>query len=331
MLPGRFPLRGQALNATNHELITRAALGRLPPEFPLFKSQLDGIVFGNLVSDANLGSSGVHFDNCAFREGLARIANCWRLIESEKDRFSQRSLKAFGGLLHTTQDFYAHSNWVELRQLESPLSLWDQDMASLPAGILSGTILHEEPKHCAPDTPDHNLVNKDAAFSEQGKKVVSEGPNRGKSFFELAFEGAVDASIRQLGRFVSGVECYRVATRTGNSLFSGTDAEVFIILHGGIKDTGIMRLNNAGANDFERGKTDTFLVGTAAYIGQLEKITVGYGVGPEAGMLPGWYLDEVVVERLDNEGSWKFKCGRWLAKGEGDQKTVVELKPEQAP
>jgi hypothetical protein len=308
----------------NHELVTRAALSRLPPEFPLFKRQTDLVVFGNLVSDANLGSSGVHFDNCAFPEGSGRVANCWRLIESEADRFSERALKAFGGLLHTTQDFYAHSNWIELHK-SSPIPIWDQAPSSLPAGMFSGTIIQEEPKRCSDGTPGHDELNKDTDGSEEGKKKVAGGPNDGKTYFELAFGAAVDASVLQLDRFLSGVVCYRVTTRTGQSLFSGTDAEVFVVLHGAGMETGKIRLNNLGANDFERGKTDTFLVAAAGEPGELEKITIGFDVGPEAGAFPGWYLAEVVVERLDGAGSWKFKCGRWLAKDEGDGKTVVEL------
>jgi hypothetical protein len=286
-------------------------------------------VLGNLLSDANIGSSGVHCDNCAFAEGAARVANCWRAISAEKDRFSARSLRAFGGLLHTTQDFYAHSNWVELHKARSPVLLWDQGISSLPAGILSGTILQEEPKHCAPGTPDHNLVNKDADFSPQGRKIVSEGPNKGKSFFELAFEAAVEASVLQVERFVEGVECYRVITKTGDSLFSGTDAQVFVVLHGGGHDTGRMALNNPFGNDFERGQTDTFLVGTTAPVGDVDKVTIGFEA--EAGVFPGWYLEEVGIERMGGQAPRKFKCGRWLAKNEGDGRTVVELALAPAP
>jgi len=325
------------LNTQNHELITRAALARLPPECPLFKGQQDAVVLGNILSDANLGSSGVHFDNCTFAEGAARIAACWRAIEAESDRFSARSLRAFGGLLHTTQDFYAHSNWVEVHKARSPILLWDQDPSSLPAGMLSGTVLHAEPKRCSPGTPDHILVNKDSSFSEQGRKVVSEGPNKGKSFFELAFEAAVEASVLQVERFVEGVECYRVVTKTGDSLFSGTDAHVFVVLHGGGNDTGRIFLDNPGVDDFERGRTDSFLVGTTAPIKDVEKLTIGFEA--EAGVFPGWFLEEVTVEctgaRVDGCAGGpepkRFKCARWLARNKGDGKTVVELSPKPAP
>ena len=310
----------------NHDLITRSAFGRLPPEYPLFKRQIDAVVLGNLLSDANLASSGVHYDNCAFSEGSARIASCWAGISSEADRFSQRALQAFGGLLHTTQDFYSHSNWVELHKLVSPIPLWDLAVGSLPAGVFSGTVIQAEPKKCGPGTPDHDDLNKDDDRSDEGKRVVDGGPNDGKTYYELAFQAAVEASARQLERFVSGVACYRITTRTGPSLFSGTDAQVFIVLEGGGRKTGRMRLNNPGENDFERGNIDTFLVGTTVGLDQVEKITIGYET--ESGAFPGWYLEDVVVERVDEDGRWKFRCGRWLAKGEGDGKTILELGAE---
>jgi len=322
------------LNTQNHELITRSAIARLPAGFPLSEGQQDAVVMGNILSDANLGSSGVHCDNCAFAEGAARIRACRRAIESEPDRFGVRSLRAFGGLLHTVQDFYAHSNWIELHKGLSEMPLWDWDQSTLPGGILSGTILQEEPKRCSQGTPDHILVNKDSISSEQGKKVVSEGPNKGKTFFELAFEAAVEASILRVNELVLGVECFRITTRTGESLFSGTDAQVFIILHGREKDTGRILLDNPGIDDFERGRTDTFIVGTTAGIGDIERITIGFEA--EEGLFPGWHLEEVVVEeasgRVDEDmsgrGAKRFRCGRWLARNKGDGKTVVELRPE---
>jgi len=270
----------------------------------------------------------VHCDNCAFPEAAARVASCWKAIGSASDRFSARSLRALGGLLHTTQDFYSHSNWVELHEGMSPLPVWDLDPASLPEGIFSGTMDVEEPRRCVPGAPDHDRLNKDTARSEQGRRTVAAGPNAGKTYFELAFEAAVEASARQAARFVEGVECYRVSTKTGDCLFAGTDAQMFIVLHGGGRDSGRMGLGNVGRNDFERGRTDEFIVGTEARIGEVERVTIGYEAGPEAGALPGWYLEEVTVERTGGGGPRRFRVGRWLARNEGDGKTVVELRAQ---
>lgn len=57
-----------------------------------------------------------HFDNCSIAESFDEIrANYGKLLDAldpAQYRHSD-SLKLFGRILHTMQDFYAHSNWVE--------------------------------------------------------------------------------------------------------------------------------------------------------------------------------------------------------------------------
>lgn len=69
---------------------------------------------------------------------------------------------------------------------------------------------------------------------------------------------------------------YKVSVHTGDKRGAGTDANVFVILHGESGDTGKRKLEGAG-NNFERGKVDVFGV-EAIDIGELTKITIGHGV-----------------------------------------------------
>lgn len=58
------------------------------------------------------------------------------------------------------------------------------------------------------------------------------------------------------------------------SLVIGTDANVYIILHGEKGDTGKRKLESGG-NNFERAKSDVF--GIEAFdVGELTKITIGH-------------------------------------------------------
>jgi lipoxygenase homology domain-containing protein 1 len=103
---------------------------------------------------------------------------------------------------------------------------------------------------------------------------------------------------------------YRVTVRTGDKRGAGTDANVFVILHGPDGDTGKRNLESAG-NNFERGNADVF--GIEAFdVGELTKITIGHD---GSGFGSGWFLDNVVVrdETLHNK-EYKFQCGRWLDK-----------------
>ncbi len=72
--------------------------------------RIDGIFTGLL------GHPEYHFDDNKFEESWAYIENQHQLISkilSENDNV-EKAWKAFGRLLHVVQDFYSHSNYVEL-------------------------------------------------------------------------------------------------------------------------------------------------------------------------------------------------------------------------
>lgn len=70
-----------------------------------------------LVNLEEFSSPPSHFDNEAFTEGSRLIAN---LLDDARTKLMSDSLSvtdarlSFGQAMHTLQDFYAHSNWVEL-------------------------------------------------------------------------------------------------------------------------------------------------------------------------------------------------------------------------
>ena len=184
-----------------HEQLTRQAIGdSLPP------ADLDRVVSANVhqdtLEDEIFSHSQYHFDNCAFPEGAAYIEEQRRIVEFQPGCRSETALDAFGRLLHAVQDFYAHSNWVELHsETESPIPLWDLQLTSLPNGIVSGTWAAGHPKKCGAGAPPHSQLNKDSAESPEGKETVTKGPNAGKTLFELAYDAALRATGAQLDRF----------------------------------------------------------------------------------------------------------------------------------
>jgi hypothetical protein len=106
----------------------------------------------------------------------------------------------FGTMIHTVQDFYAHSNWIELNEGQSPVPVWDLVVESLPPNIVSGTFFLDTPKMCGPDAPTHAQLNKDSPDSPEGAKIVQSGPNQGKTLFSLAFAAALQATKMQYER-----------------------------------------------------------------------------------------------------------------------------------
>lgn len=162
------------------------------------------VVSANESQDIHQIDSKRHFDNCCFEEGVEYIKDEWKNIEAETDHYSDVALAAFGRLIHTVQDFYAHSNWVEIHQAYSPIPVWNLDVKNLPSGVVSGTWLPGLPKKCSNKAPSHSGLNKDSEDpknSPEGCKIVSEGPNKGKSLFCLAREAAISATIEQFEQF----------------------------------------------------------------------------------------------------------------------------------
>src|SRR5829696_225948 len=96
-----------------HIEITRQALQEL-----FSAAALDGIVAANIYQDRIAGQIGheeFHFDNNAFEKSYAYIEEQRVITISslESDDVSS-AWAAFGRLTHTAQDFYAHSNYIDL-------------------------------------------------------------------------------------------------------------------------------------------------------------------------------------------------------------------------
>jgi len=96
-----------------HAQITRQALAET-----VGPRALEGIVAANLGQDAlsgQLGHDEFHFDNNAFERSRAYLAQQRGLIRPALESGDgPSSWRAFGRLTHAAQDFYAHSNYVDL-------------------------------------------------------------------------------------------------------------------------------------------------------------------------------------------------------------------------
>ena len=101
-----------------------------------------------------------------------------------------------------------------------------------------------------------------------------------------------------------------VVVGTGDKRGAGTDANVYIILHGESTSTAKYKLESTG-NNFERGRVDTFGI-ESIDVGELKKITIGHD---GTGLGSGWFLDNVVVkDQTFRNKEYKFQCGKWLDK-----------------
>lgn len=118
-----------------------------------------------------------------------------------------------------------------------------------------------------------------------------------------------------LGQSPVEAKQYRVTVSTGTAELGGTDADVFITLHGNLGTSAEMVLDN-GENNFERGNQDSFVV-DAQNLGTLKQVRIRHN---NRGFGPGWFLEKVVVEDLDSGARWTFPCNGWLALDESPRK-----------
>jgi hypothetical protein len=138
------PQRQSRFPVSRHHGLVRESCSAFLPE-----GELLAVEAGNLSQDLWQHKSEFHFDNCAFDEGSAYYQELWEQIRRQAASQNRtRALRAFGKLLHLVEDFYSHSNWVELHAPQGAIPLWDMKCSSLPPGITSGTYGIGSPKRC---------------------------------------------------------------------------------------------------------------------------------------------------------------------------------------
>lgn len=183
-----------------HEQITRDALGNV-----LSEANLRVVVDANLAQDKS-GSPGLAEARRHF--GEEHITSSLRFIEREKTRalnyacesdtdgqLRGQALAHFGELLHSVQDFYSRSNYLELMFTNSsfkndPYSVPLVDWQKVPDGYPGLETFR------AGKAETVSFV-KDSATTEGGKKMVSGGV----SYFQVAKDLAVRESQRQWNLF----------------------------------------------------------------------------------------------------------------------------------
>ena len=104
---------------------------------------------------------------------------------------------------------------------------------------------------------------------------------------------------RRVGKISASLECvnmaevysYKITLKTADVSGAGTDADVYVILKGTAGETEKIDLDSDGDN-FEQGKTDTFLRGTNRFIGELWGVELGHD---DSGGGSGWKPESIAI------------------------------------
>lgn len=212
----------QAFYIQNHETITRNAL---PPDQVSESAMIQILVgpppgAGAVGSDAFFSDEFRHLDNATNPTQLcAEAKQAWNTFEPLILSGSKpaaggladgpEARAAFGGLLHVQQDFYAHSNWVDLNiaagqpEKVAPAIFPTCNPAGFPAALHTGYFAldlgnHEDPlTGCPGGGPPpgyqecHSTLNKDGPSTVRGSQPVA-GTNMTE--YDLAAQLATTAS-----------------------------------------------------------------------------------------------------------------------------------------
>jgi hypothetical protein len=185
-------------------------IGCLPFEPKAHKAQLAKLVGNTYVGELRKAlymqdgvhqfESRAHFDNCDFGNSIAYVqallAEVGHKVElakiaagkgdaAGKETRIREAFFALGQALHGTQDFYAHSNYVETHvgavkkiQEVKVVPIWtavgaDQVKVLEKGGLKSGYVYWGFPQNCSTKSPSHAELAKDSEKTVSGKIRVT--------------------------------------------------------------------------------------------------------------------------------------------------------------
>lgn len=204
-----MPYNRTIMNRDYHIRITQQAL-----EKNFSPAALAKIIEANLYQDrlsAQIGHDEFHFDNNAFEKSYAYLEEQRALVISSLQADDVSSAwSAFGRLTHTAQDFYAHTNYIDLwlsrrpngaRPAPSKVDPVDPDLIDnpalrsgkiyLPLGALSFVKIFKPLVMPLLPRDSHAWMNLDSP--EQGDK------------FDYAMQAAVKRTLIELEKTVKGM------------------------------------------------------------------------------------------------------------------------------
>jgi Ca2+-binding EF-hand superfamily protein len=132
-----------------------------------------------------------------------------------------------------------------------------------------------------------------------------------------------------------GKEKYKIDVKTGTEgkklmllKAAGTDANVYLMLHGekATSESILLQHSQTHKDPFEHGHTDVF----TQFLPSLGKIK-GATLWHTGDKSQGWYVEDIMITNETLNKSTYFPVQRWLDADGHDNKTKVELIPNQPP
>lgn len=130
---------------------------------------------------------------------------------------------------------------------------------------------------------------------------------------------------------LQGKEKHKITIKTGTEgkkLSAGTNASVYLIIHGENQDSDSIHLQNSHTHKdlFEHGHTDIFTEFLPT-LGEIKSVTLWHTGDKNQ----GWYVEDLLITNETINQVIYFPIQRWLDADEYDKMTKVELIPNQPP
>ena len=127
-----------------------------------------------------------------------------------------------------------------------------------------------------------------------------------------------------------GKEKYKITVQTGTNgkKFSGTNANVYLVLHGENLDTEPIHLQHSQThkNPFEHGHIDVFTEFLPS-LGEIKGATLWHTGDKHQ----GWYVEDLTILNEKFNITTYFPIQRWLDEDSHDKMTKIELCPNNQP
>jgi hypothetical protein len=142
-----FPIDPLGFGSHTHNSITKSAVtsadakffGVATPTASMLRA-MDEIIAANTSIDLDQFSSAKHFDGENFSGGKSLIVGHLNMAITLLNNSNPSGARiSVGAALHTIQDFYAHSNWVELGNTVPNANLWNNRSIGTVAGPREAT------------------------------------------------------------------------------------------------------------------------------------------------------------------------------------------------
>ena len=200
----------------SHEKITFDAIRELNGEFfgnsvrvtdSMFQAAVE-IVDANAEVDKDQKTAAKHFDGESFPEGQRRILGLKiSCIEALRKNNAEGARIQLGSALHTIQDFYSHSNWVELGKTEpSPalgralVDVYPRLLYQTCRDCRGGDIVH------CPDCDSNLIAEATSSYVTSGYYAGEDPPFDKRPYGKCTHGGLTDAGANnRVGPFRDGI------------------------------------------------------------------------------------------------------------------------------